>query len=110
MSQSPILVTGAAGFIGMHVTRRLLETGRAVIGLDNLNAYYDPRLKQARLTQLAGFADFQFEKIDIADATRWQSCSPITASGRWCTLPRRRASAIRWSIRTLMSTPIWSGL
>ena len=67
MSQSPILVTGAAGFIGMHVTRRLLETGRAVIGLDNLNAYYDPRLKRARLTQLAGFADFQFEKIDIAD-------------------------------------------
>ena len=67
MSQSPILVTGAAGFIGMHVTRRLLETGRAVIGLDNLNAYYDPRLKQARLTQLAGFADFRFEKIDIAD-------------------------------------------
>jgi UDP-glucuronate 4-epimerase len=67
MSQSPILVTGAAGFIGMHVTRRLLESGRAVIGLDNLNDYYDPRLKEARLKQLAGFADFRFEKADIAD-------------------------------------------
>jgi UDP-glucuronate 4-epimerase len=67
MSQGPILVTGAAGFIGMHVTRRLLESGRAVIGLDNLNDYYDPRLKEARLKQLAGFADFRFEKADIAD-------------------------------------------
>ena len=67
MSQSPILVTGTAGFIGMHVTRRLLETGRAVIGLDNLNHYYDPRLKEARLKQLASFADFRFEKADIAD-------------------------------------------
>jgi UDP-glucuronate 4-epimerase len=67
MSQSPILVTGAAGFIGMHVTRRLLETGQTVVGLDNLNSYYDPRLKEARLKQLAGFAGFQFEKADIAD-------------------------------------------
>jgi len=63
----PVLVTGAAGFIGMHVARRLLETGRAVIGVDNLNAYYDPRLKQARLAQLGGFADCRFQKVDIAD-------------------------------------------
>jgi UDP-glucuronate 4-epimerase len=63
----PILVTGAAGFIGMHVTRRLLATGKAVLGVDNLNAYYDPRLKQARLAQLSGFPDFRFEKLDIAD-------------------------------------------
>jgi UDP-glucuronate 4-epimerase len=63
----PILVTGAAGFIGMHVTRRLLATGKAVLGVDNLNAYYDPRLKQARLAQLTGFPDFRFEKLDIAD-------------------------------------------
>jgi UDP-glucuronate 4-epimerase len=63
----PVLVTGAAGFIGMHVARRLLQIGRAVIGADNLNAYYDPRLKRARLMQLAGFPDFSFEKVDIAD-------------------------------------------
>jgi UDP-glucuronate 4-epimerase len=69
MSQSPILVTGAAGFIGMHVALRLLQAGGVVIGLDNLNSYYDPRLKEARLKQLAGFTDFRFEKADIADRT-----------------------------------------
>jgi len=63
----PILVTGAAGFIGYHVARRLLEQGRKVVGLDNLNAYYDPALKRARLAQLAPFAQFRFEQADIAD-------------------------------------------
>jgi UDP-glucuronate 4-epimerase len=67
MSQGPILVTGAAGFIGMHVARRLLESGWAGVGVDDLNAYYDPRLKEARLGQLVGFGDFRFEKVDIAD-------------------------------------------
>ena len=63
----PILVTGAAGFIGFHVTRRLLERGRSVVGLDNLDPYYDVRLKEARLKQLAGFSGFGFERLDIAD-------------------------------------------
>lgn len=63
----PILLTGAAGFIGFHVTRRLLERGRSVIGLDNLDPYYDVRLKEARLKQLAGFSSFGFERLDIAD-------------------------------------------
>jgi len=63
----PILLTGAAGFIGFHVTRRLLERGRSVVGLDNLDPYYDVRLKEARLKQLAGFAGFGFERLDIAD-------------------------------------------
>jgi UDP-glucuronate 4-epimerase len=63
----PILVTGAAGFIGFHVARRLAEQGRAVVGLDNLNAYYDPTLKQARLDRLATFPRFRFEKLDLAD-------------------------------------------
>src|ERR1700745_4130784 len=66
-ASGPILVTGAAGFIGMHVARRLLADGRDMVGLDNLNAYYDPRFKQARIAQLKAFSNFQFEKIDIAD-------------------------------------------
>ena len=48
------LVTGVAGFIGFHVARRLLEEGREVVGLDNVNEYYDVRLKEARLAELEG--------------------------------------------------------
>jgi UDP-glucuronate 4-epimerase len=65
----PILVTGAAGFIGFHVAKRLLEQGRRVVGLDNLSAYYDPALKRARLGELAPFRQFRFEQIDLADRT-----------------------------------------
>ena len=64
---SPILVTGAAGFIGFHVARRLLEAGRPVIGLDNLNSYYDPDLKAARLAELGKLNEFSFVKLDLAD-------------------------------------------
>jgi UDP-glucuronate 4-epimerase len=67
MSAQPILVTGAAGFIGFHVARRLAASGRAVVGLDNLNAYYDPALKQARLDALAKERSFRFVKLDLAD-------------------------------------------
>ena len=68
MSRSePILVTGAAGFIGFHVARRLLEGGRPVLGVDNLDPYYDVRLKEARLKQLTVFPGFGFERVDIAD-------------------------------------------
>ena len=66
-ASDPILVTGAAGFIGYHVARRLCEEGRAVVGIDSLNAYYDVKLKQARLAQLAPFPRFRFEKLDLAD-------------------------------------------
>jgi len=62
-----VLVTGAAGFIGFHVARRLLESGRGVVGLDNLNSYYDPKLKEARLAELAKFTQFKFAKVDLAD-------------------------------------------
>ena len=62
-----VLVTGAAGFIGMYVARQLLERGDEVIGIDNLNDYYDVRLKQARLAQLAPYSNFRFVKLDIAD-------------------------------------------
>jgi UDP-glucuronate 4-epimerase len=62
-----VLVTGAAGFIGMHVCNRLLRDGHDVLGIDNLNPYYDPTLKIARLGKLKEFARFRFEKIDLAD-------------------------------------------
>src|SRR6266496_94463 len=62
-----VLVTGAAGFIGMHVAERLLARGDHVLGLDNLNDYYDVSLKQARLARLAPNRGFQFVKLDVAD-------------------------------------------
>ena len=62
-----ILVTGAAGFIGMHVAQRLLVAGHQVRGLDNLNAYYDVRLKQYRLSVLQRHANFDFIKLDLKD-------------------------------------------
>ncbi len=64
---APILVTGAAGFIGYHVARRLLARGETVVGLDNLNAYYDVRLKRARLAQLKPFKAFRFQKLDLVN-------------------------------------------
>ena len=67
MKTSSILVTGAAGFIGFHLARRLCADGWTVYGLDNLNDYYDPSLKEARLKQLEGFKNFTFAKADLAD-------------------------------------------
>jgi UDP-glucuronate 4-epimerase len=64
------LITGAAGFIGYHLTRALLERGEQVIGLDNLNPYYDVALKEARLAQLEPQRGFSFHKIDIAGRDR----------------------------------------
>ncbi len=61
------LVTGAAGFIGMHTAIRLLKDGHDVVGLDNLNSYYDPALKHYRLQQLEPFQNFHFKKMDLAD-------------------------------------------
>lgn len=62
-----VLVTGAAGFIGYHTCLRLLARGDEVLGLDNLNAYYDVALKEARLAQLTAHANFRFVRADIAD-------------------------------------------
>jgi UDP-glucuronate 4-epimerase len=67
MVDDEILVTGAAGFIGFHVARRLLQNARKVVGLDNINDYYDPRLKEARLGELAKLPGFTFVKLDLAD-------------------------------------------
>jgi UDP-glucuronate 4-epimerase len=62
-----VLVTGAAGFIGFHLARRLLERGDTVVGVDNLNAYYDVGLKEARLALLRESGGFEFVRADIAD-------------------------------------------
>jgi len=75
-----ILVTGAAGFIGFHLSKSLLIDGIEVLGIDNINNYYDPNLKQARLEELNSFKNFKYEKIDIANkeslAKSFQSFMP----------------------------------
>jgi UDP-glucuronate 4-epimerase len=63
-----VLVTGAAGFIGFHVARALLARGESVLGIDNLNAYYDVKLKEARLAQLRSAKGFAFARVDVADS------------------------------------------
>lgn len=63
----PVLVTGAAGFIGYHFAAALLTRGFTVVGIDNLTPYYDPALKRARLGELAGSAHFRFHELDLAD-------------------------------------------
>ncbi|MGB7578215.1 MAG: SDR family NAD(P)-dependent oxidoreductase, partial [Pseudolabrys sp.] len=70
MADGPILVTGAAGFIGFHVAKRLLRDGRDVVGLDNMNSYYDPALKEARRSELARSNHFRFAKLHLADRDR----------------------------------------
>jgi UDP-glucuronate 4-epimerase len=65
--QDAVLVTGAAGFIGFSLARQILECGRAVVGVDSVNAYYDPALKEARLAMLRQFGNFSFHRLDLAD-------------------------------------------
>ncbi|PVM89932.1 protein CapI [Caulobacter radicis] len=67
MSAGPVIVTGAAGFIGMHVVERLLDRGETVIGVDVFNAYYDPALKDARAARLEGRPGFTMIRMDIAE-------------------------------------------
>lgn len=67
-AMSKVLVTGVAGFIGMRLARQLLARGDRVLCIDNLNDYYDPALKQARLAERAGHPGFNFERVDITDA------------------------------------------
>ena len=68
-----ILLTGAAGFIGMHTALRLLAQGNVVVGVDNLNDYYDVGLKRARLAQLTSHSNFRFIQLDIADRTTMET-------------------------------------
>jgi UDP-glucuronate 4-epimerase len=67
MPQDPVLITGAAGFIGFALARHLLRGSRPIVGVDNINEYYDPALKKARLAILSDFPDFTFHQIDLSD-------------------------------------------
>jgi len=73
VNTSRILVTGAAGFIGFHLSKRLLEQGHHVIGLDNMNDYYDVGLKESRLAILSGFKTFSFHQFNLEDKARVDS-------------------------------------
>ncbi len=93
---NPVLVTGAAGFIGMHACERLLARGDTVVGIDNLNAYYDPALKEARLARLRAHPNFRFERLDIADR---QALPPLFAQVRPAKVLHLAAQAgVRYSI------------
>jgi len=96
MTDQAILVTGAAGFIGFHVARQLLAEGRTVIGLDNLNSYYDPALKQARLALLEKEARFSFVRADLGDR---ETMAALFAQHRFPEVVHLAAQAgVRYSI------------
>ena len=92
-----ILVTGAAGFIGFHLTRKLLEKGNQVIGVDNLNPYYDVTLKKARLNLLRPFHDFFFYKKNIQDLSGLKEIFQKHSIGRICNLAAQ--AGVRHSLK-----------
>ncbi|WP_439398383.1 SDR family NAD(P)-dependent oxidoreductase [Bradyrhizobium sp. PMVTL-01] len=96
MTDHAILVTGAAGFIGFHLARQLLAEGRPVVGLDNLNSYYDPALKRARLELLGRDSRFAFVEADLADRA---AIAALFARHRFTQVVHMAAQAgVRYSI------------
>ncbi len=92
-----LLVTGAAGFIGFHLCQRLLNRGDTVIGIDNINDYYDVSLKHARLDQLNGREGFTFKKIDLADR---EGMNQLFAEGNFERVAHLAAQAgVRYSLK-----------
>jgi UDP-glucuronate 4-epimerase len=92
-----VLVTGAAGFIGMHAARRLLERGDEVTGIDNLDSYYDLSIKEARLEQLRPRPGFRFQKMDIVDA---EAMAALFSEGSFDAVIHLAAQAgVRYSLR-----------
>lgn len=91
-----ILVTGAAGFIGFHTSAALLKRGYSVVGIDNLNEYYDPDLKKKRLELLEKHARFSFQKIDIADMEKLQAVFSENSIDKVCHLAAQ--AGVRYSI------------
>ncbi|MCW5910436.1 MAG: NAD-dependent epimerase [Cyclobacteriaceae bacterium] len=97
MSSTRILVTGAAGFIGFHLSKRLLESGYLVIGLDNLNDYYDVTLKESRLSILKELPGFSFHKINLEDKDRIDS---LFSTGKFDFVVNLAAQAgVRYSLQ-----------
>ncbi len=92
----PIVVTGTAGFIGFHVARRLLADGNDVLGIDNLNDYYDVQLKRDRLALLQAEAGFQFAQFDIADAALVKE--HIDGAAPRCVVHLAAQAGVRYSI------------
>lgn len=91
-----ILVTGAAGFIGSYTAKKLLESGHSVVGIDNLNDYYDPTLKQARLEPLLQIPEFSFHHLDIANS---DSVSQLFAANKFRRVVHLAAQAgVRYSL------------
>jgi UDP-glucuronate 4-epimerase len=97
MSDHPILITGAAGFIGFHVASRLLKDGHRVVGVDNLNNYYDPALKESRLDILRGDPRFHFIRTDLADR---EATAALFAENRFPVVLHLAAQAgVRYSLQ-----------
>ena len=91
-----VLLTGAAGFIGFHLARRLAERGIELLGIDNLNAYYDPALKRGRLDQLECLPGFRFEAMDIGDAAGLQRL--FAAFRPHCVINLAAQAGVRYSL------------
>jgi len=91
-----ILVTGSAGFIGFHLCKRLLDDGRTVVGLDNLNDYYDPGLKRDRLAQLLAHPSYSHHEFDMADRERM---ADLFAAQRFdCVVNLAAQAGVRYSL------------
>ena len=90
-----ILVTGAAGFIGFHLSRRLLDKGHDVVGYDNVNEYYDPNLKEARLAVLHDLRNFPFSAMTFWMSSLWPKYLMIMNPAWWFIWLHRLALGIR---------------
>jgi UDP-glucuronate 4-epimerase len=97
-----VLVTGVAGFVGMHVAAALLERGEAVLGVDNLNSYYDPALKRARLGELERHAGFRFTRLDLAEEAEVEAFARARAEEIRAVVHLAAQAGVRWSIERPM--------